>query len=670
MPKIDRFTLLFSLNSFAAAMLALYVSFALGLPRPFWAMATAYIVSLPLAGAVRSKAVYRLLGTILGAAAAAAMVPNLVNAPALLCLGLALWVGGCLTISLLDRTPRSYLMMLAGYTAAVVGFPSVDQPGAIFDVAVARVVEIGLGIVCATLVHSLVFPRPVGATLQANLAAWLAEADRWALDLLKGDAAAAARDRSHLAAAASEIQALAVHLPFDTSPLRETTGVVRAVHERMLLLLPLLSGVSDRLAALRGARDPPVREALDAVAAWIEAGAPRARGLALTERLTTLARERADASWQALLVENLLERLAEAVAALGESHALMLWLRDPNAALSPHLAAVIAGTVPRRMHSDLPMALLSGAAAVIAILLTCALWILTGWGDGAAALIMTAVMSSFFATLDDPVPAIKTFGVFWLVSMPLAALYMFAALPGIDGLPLLVVSLAPPLLFLGLYFPDPKRMIPAQAVVIGFCSALALQPTFSADFANFLNGNLATFVGMFAAIIVTAGMRSMSADISARRLLGHTWKGLARLARAGSAPEPAAFAAVLVDRLGILTPKLSMTSDNYDQVGLDGLRDLRIGMNLVAVQAARTELAAPPRAVVDDALSGVADHFSALAAGRGYPPGPDLLRRLDAALGSVAGANSGAAGQGLSGLVGLRRNLFPDAPAFLPEPVA
>jgi hypothetical protein len=28
MPKLDRFTLLFSLNSFAAAMLALYIGFA------------------------------------------------------------------------------------------------------------------------------------------------------------------------------------------------------------------------------------------------------------------------------------------------------------------------------------------------------------------------------------------------------------------------------------------------------------------------------------------------------------------------------------------------------------------------------------------------------------------------------------------------------------------
>mgnify|MGYP002723448556 CR=1 FL=1 len=213
MPKFNRFTLLFSVNSFAAALLALYIGFALGLPRPYWAMATAYIVSQPLAGAVRSKAVYRVLGTMLGAAAAVVLVPNLVNAPWLLSLALALWVGGCLTVSLLDRTPRSYVLMLAGYTAAIIGFPSVSQPGAVFDVAVWRVVEIGLGILCATLVHSLVFPQPVGTVLKQRLSTWLGEADRWALDVLRGqDAEAIARDRRHLAAAASEIQMLALSL--------------------------------------------------------------------------------------------------------------------------------------------------------------------------------------------------------------------------------------------------------------------------------------------------------------------------------------------------------------------------------------------------------------------------------------------------------------------------
>ena len=154
---------------FAAAMLALYVGFNIGLPRPYWAMSTALIVSHPLSGAVRSKAIYRLFGTLLGAAVAIFLVPPLVDSPVLLSLAVSMWIGACLFVSLLDRTPRSYLMMLAGYTAAIIAFPSVNSPGNIFDIAVARCEEISIGIVCATVVHSLIFPRPVGATLLARL---------------------------------------------------------------------------------------------------------------------------------------------------------------------------------------------------------------------------------------------------------------------------------------------------------------------------------------------------------------------------------------------------------------------------------------------------------------------------------------------------------------------
>jgi uncharacterized membrane protein YccC len=674
MPKLDRWTLLFSVNSFAAAMLALFIGFSLGLPRPYWAMTTAYIISQPLAGAVRSKAVYRLLGTLLGAAAAVAMIPNLVNAPVLLCLAMALWVGGCLTISLLDRTPRSYILMLAGYTAAIIGFPSVNQSGGIFEVAVSRVIEIGLGILCATLVHSLVFPRPVGTVLRQRLSAWLGEADRWALDVLKGQGSdALARDRRHLAAAASEIHMLSVHLPFDTSRLRETTGAVRALHDRMLLLIPLLSGLADRMQALKDISDPAVRDALDAVTAWIEAGAPREPGLALVEHLRTLADARRDADWSGLLIESLLARLAEAVQALGEAHALMVRLGDPDAPLSPALEAAMAAVGRRKLHADPSLALLSGGAAVIAILLSCAAWIGLGWGDGATAAVMAAVFCCFFATMDDPVPAIKNFGLFTLFSLPVAAFYEFAVLPAIDGFPLLTAVLAPALILAGLYMSNPKTAGSAMGAILGFSNAMALQESYSADFAGFLNSNLAQFVGLFVAIMVTAGLRSMSADAAARRLLGRTWTGLARLARDRTAPEPTAFAGVLVDRLGLLTPKLALTQSPRDLVGVDALRDLRVGMNLVAVQTARPDLVRT--ASLDAVLNGVGDRFAALAAGRAPPPDAELLDRLDAALREVADSPSDIAVaksqvEGVTGLVGLRRNLFPDAPApnLVPEP--
>ncbi|GJE41110.1 p-hydroxybenzoic acid efflux pump subunit AaeB [Methylobacterium soli] len=204
---------IYSAKTFAAAMLALVLAQTFDLPRPYWAVATVYITSQMLAGATRSKAAYRVGGTLLGAVAAVVFVPNLVNAPELLCLVIALWVGGCLYLSLLDRTPRSYLFMLAGYTAALVGLPAVGEPHAIFETAVARAEEITLGILCAGLVSTLVLPQPVGPVVAARLAAWLDDARRLVLDALAGRHDAASRAAAlRLASEAVALEAFATHL--------------------------------------------------------------------------------------------------------------------------------------------------------------------------------------------------------------------------------------------------------------------------------------------------------------------------------------------------------------------------------------------------------------------------------------------------------------------------
>ena len=117
----------FALKVCAAALLALFVALWIDLPRPYWAVSTVFITIQPLAGATRSKAIYRVYGTVLGAIVSVILIPNLVNAPEVLTVALALWVGLCLYFSLLDRTPRSYVLMLAGYTAAFVGFPAVGH---------------------------------------------------------------------------------------------------------------------------------------------------------------------------------------------------------------------------------------------------------------------------------------------------------------------------------------------------------------------------------------------------------------------------------------------------------------------------------------------------------------------------------------------------------------
>src|ERR1700734_871105 len=90
---------LFSLKTFIAAMLALYVAFYFELPRPYWAMASVYIVSNPFVGATRSKALYRVLGTALGASAAVLFVPPFVESPYLFSVIVALWTGTLSSLS-------------------------------------------------------------------------------------------------------------------------------------------------------------------------------------------------------------------------------------------------------------------------------------------------------------------------------------------------------------------------------------------------------------------------------------------------------------------------------------------------------------------------------------------------------------------------------------------
>jgi uncharacterized membrane protein YccC len=124
----DAHALLYSVRSFAAAMLAYYIALAIGLERPSWAIITVYIVSQTSVGASLSRSLYRLAGTVAGAGATVLIVPMFVNTPILCSVILAGWITFCLCLSLLERTPRAYAFVLAGYTASLIGFPAVSDP--------------------------------------------------------------------------------------------------------------------------------------------------------------------------------------------------------------------------------------------------------------------------------------------------------------------------------------------------------------------------------------------------------------------------------------------------------------------------------------------------------------------------------------------------------------
>ena len=154
----DAGALIYSAKSFAAAMLAYYIALSIGLERPSWAIITVYIVSQTSVGASLSRSLYRLAGTAVGASATVVIVPAFANTPVLCSVVLTGWIVFCLWLSLLERTPRAYAFVLSGYTASLIGFPAVSDPGGIFNVAIVRVQEIAIGIFCAALIHRYVLP--------------------------------------------------------------------------------------------------------------------------------------------------------------------------------------------------------------------------------------------------------------------------------------------------------------------------------------------------------------------------------------------------------------------------------------------------------------------------------------------------------------------------------
>ncbi len=663
--------IVFSLKTFVAAMLALVIALWMDLPRPYWAMATVYITSQPLAGATSSKAFYRVLGTALGALATVAMVPNLVNAPELLCLVIALWVGLCLYVSLLDGTPRSYVFMLAGYTVALIGFPVVSEPASSFDTALARVEEITLGIICASLVSTVAFPRSVAPAVAARVDNWLSDARRLGQDVLAGHGTEqASRDqRLRIAADAVEIDTLASHLAYDRSVDINAARGLRALHLHMLMLLPLMASIGDRIAAL-GDRlrttQPALARLLDDLARWVATDGHERQPADRLRAAIAAQQPKLDAgaSWDRIMIASLLIRLRELVDISHDCRALRRAIAAGDDASRVELAFLPEAGAALVRHRDHGMALWSGAGAMIAILICCGFWIGTGWPDGASAPMMAAVGCSFFAAQDDPAPSIRSLAWWSVVGIAVVAVYQFAVLPRISNVEMLIAMLAPSFVLFGILMARPATALIGIALAITTATLLALQSTFSADFAAFINSSVSFVIGMAAAAVVTRLMRSVGAEWSARRLMRTNWAMLALAAERRGRHDRATFAGVMLNRLGLLAPRLAAIAES-DLRDVDSLGELRVGLNIVDLRRARHGLAPRTLRAMDDMLDQLAVAFRRHTGGS-MPR--ELLTHIDLALTeAMTAASDDVREDALIGLVGIRRGLFPDALAYQPK---
>ncbi len=432
--------LLFGLNCYLAVMLALFVSFSFALPHPWWAALTVFIASRPAnGGGIWAVAAYRLAGTVLGMAAALVIIPNLVDAPELMIAALAAWVGLCTFISLLDRSPRSYAFVLAGYTATLVALPLVDDPANLFNTAVYRTEEVLIGVLSAALVHNLIFPRSMEGMMLAKLETTMKDAAGWIVGALRGTPEPAERlARRRLAADLTELTVMASNWRFEPLRVRAGVKVSRALEERLATLLPLLTAVDDRVLVLGGiaALDPPLKALLGEVRDWVGGGqsVDAARAASLMQACAALAPATAPGAGEAELLKlNLVLRLEQLIVAWRDCNELAGLLRTPAQQPSARLAGAVAAAGQRVLHTDPVLALWSALTAALTIMCCGAFAMVLQWPPGIIAVGIASLLCTLFAAMDDPTPIQSVFLTWTLVAIPIAALYVFIVLPEADG---------------------------------------------------------------------------------------------------------------------------------------------------------------------------------------------------------------------------------------------
>lgn len=568
-------------------MLALFIALQMDLPRPYWSMVTVYIVSQPLAGMARSKGVYRILGTVCGAIFAVAAVPTLANAPELLTLAIAGWIGICLYLSLMDGTPRSYAFILAGYTAAIIGFPSVDAPQGMFDTALARSEEIILGILCVIAVGYLPFSQRVGPLLQQRLDRWVADARGWAAAVLSDNYAgwAASNDVQRLIADAVDIDTLQAHARYDTPDLRRAESAIFQLQGRMQQFFSALLSIDDTLAEIKDKSPeelarvmPLVREAGALVRREEDDGG--AAGRDLRQRLWQHIMQNGQdmQSDAAVLSRSLLSQLRML---------LKLWdaCLDLQNLIHHGQAAKQRYRRPAR-HRDARLAALSGIACFSAILVSASFWILAAWPEGNTACMEVAIICCFFAALDNPAAA----AIGWLhtsiIGTLVASVYMFLLLPHIDGFPGLALALGCLMLPLAAFMAVPSQNSFFLPLLINSLTLITIQSRFTLDIEVFINTAFALCIGTGIAVVTFRLTGNGGAVKVVQRLIRAGRDDLLLVAR-GRSDNADAFIGRMADRISRLLARSPLLGDDAGPSIRRLLRQMQIGLHMMQLQKLR-----------------------------------------------------------------------------------
>ncbi|TDM64595.1 MULTISPECIES: FUSC family protein [unclassified Acinetobacter] len=567
----SRLDLIFALKTFIAGMLALFVSFELDLINPMWSIGTVLIIANPYSGMVSSKCVYRVVGTIGGAVIALTLTPHLINTPWIFTVVLSLWVGFALYVSLLDRTPRSYAFMLAGYSTAMIVFNAItyiDQYN-IFDIALARVIEISIGVISSAVVSATILPMHIGSAIKQRVIKTLKDTENLFANLLNTDSQ---QNNTQLLAAitrdTTDIHALAVHLSYEKGELHGMTKPLQEMLHQISMVVANLVALSERIKQLKELRFIETHaEKLQQLSAHVVQFLEQ-KDLIIDENILQLPDE--FESDFASLMESASTHQQVLVAAMKMdvrhfiSNVLavkVLWQRiqQGNKEIPDNITPMT--TKYPSLHRDHGVAIRGGISAVLITFIVTGVWIVSGWKAGFMMAQMGAVTACILTALDNPVPVLRIFIWGSIASAVLVFVYAFGIFPHVTTFWELGLVLLPMFLFAVSMMANQMLMPVGMVLGINTMMGLNLHNAYSMDAVSYLDSSFAMILGVLVSLIVIDVVRAMSPDTSASRILALHYRAMRQAIYLPYGLDFKVHLRSMLDRIGILNSKMVQSDE-------------------------------------------------------------------------------------------------------------
>jgi uncharacterized membrane protein YccC len=634
---------LFSLRLWASVCLTYYVTFALQLSDPTWAVTTAAIVCTPVLGASLRKAFFRMIGTVLGAIGIVILAALVRQDRIGFLVGLALWCAVSAFVATLLRNFAAYAAALSGYTAAILASdvlgPVGTNGGDVTFLAINRAIEICVGILCAGVVLAL---TDLGHS-RRKLAAELASLSTAIMDGFVDCFLTASSDFTQFQGLRRDLLRRVIAL----DPVIDAAiGEASDLRYRSPVLQRAVSGLVETMSAWRKAayeialnRNPATEREARAVYNELPRDrlSPDASGSAKTpaelraaccSAVRSLTRFNAETPSQRLLADSAAQGM------LGMARAL----NGLTGVVDPGDMIPISGTARLHVPDWLPPSI-NALRAFLAIGVISLFWIASAWPNGALAITFCAIIVVLLPLQGDVAySASMTFLKGCVLGSGVAAVLVFAILPRATTFPSLCLALGLALVPLGFMLARAKSPLFFFAASVNFLPMLSINNTISFDASQFWNTASSILVGIAVGALAMRILPPLSPAIRTSRLLTLTLADLRRLAKRASSRRRED------DWEGRGVARLLAMPDQADPVERAEL----VAASAVGNHIVRLRRVAPrfvPGAAVDTALQALAEGRSGEAIER--------LKDIDRQLAALPRAKSGS-----RAVLGLRAGLL------------